>query len=155
MDHRTAGGDGRAAPRPIFVIGTGRSGTHCLAGVVASHPDVRATIEQQPMFDWSVAMAVNPACEPRLFDRLVAEYSAQLARSAPKHYLDKSHPNIWIADKLLAAFPDARFVGVQRHPFATVASMLRHAAVSDWHRQWKTLPVPNRFLGINQEWSTV
>jgi hypothetical protein len=155
MDSRTADGRGRAAPRHIFVIGTGRSGTHCLAGVIASHPDVRATIEEKPMFDWSVAMAVKPACERRLFDRLVAEYAAQLVRSAPKHYLDKSHPNIWIADKLLVAFPRGRFIGVQRHPYATVASMLRHGAVSSWHRHWKSFPVPNRFLGITMEWSSV
>lgn len=155
MHNATIAGGDLAAPRHIFVIGTGRSGTHCLASVLGSHPDMRATVEEEPIFRWSVAMAVNPACEAQLFGKLVAEYSSQLARSAPKHYLDKSHANIWIAEQLLAVFPRARFVGVQRHPYATVASMLRHRAVSHWHRDWKSLPVPNRFLGITRELSKV
>jgi hypothetical protein len=64
-------------------------------------------------------------------------------------YLDKSHPNIWIADKIKEEFPEAKFVGIERNPFATVSSMLKHRGVMKWHRDWKSFPVPNRFLGID------
>ena len=35
--------------RPIFVIGTGRSGTHWIGYILAAHPDIRATIEVSPI----------------------------------------------------------------------------------------------------------
>src|SRR5262249_27562052 len=60
-------------------------------------------------------------------------------------------PNIWLAEKLKATFRDAFFVGIERNPYATVASMLRHGGVSAWHTRWCEFPVPNRFLGITPE----
>lgn len=65
-----------------------------------------------------------------------------------RHYGDKSHTNIWIAEGLAEEFPDAVFVGVRRGVFGTVASMLKHRGVLEWIENWKRYPVPNRFLGI-------
>ena|GEM_PF-3657903 len=72
------------------------------------------------------------------------------ARAAPRHYVDKSHPKLWLVEDLAEAFPNARFLGIQRSPFATVASMLRHPGVLNWCKIWKKFPVPNRFLGITE-----
>jgi hypothetical protein len=96
-------------------------------------------------------MALNPALEKRLFWRLVIAYKWQLLKAAPKIYVDKTHPNIWIAEKLQRAFPQALFVGIERNPYATVASMMKHSGVSAWHHRWREFPVPNRFLGITSE----
>ena len=137
--------------RPIFVIGTGRSGTHWLGETLGSHPEVRATIEVKPMFDWSRDMATNPATRADLLPKLIKAYHRQLLRSAPRHYLDKSHPNIWIAEELLAVFPDALFLGIERNPYATVASMMKHKMVASWHGIWRQFPIPNEFLGIDAE----
>ncbi len=142
---------GCCTTRPVFVIGTGRSGTHWLGYSLANHPEVRATIEIQPLFRLSTRMALNPTLEDKIFDRLVNAYRWQLFKSAPKLYLDKTHPNIWFADKLKAAFPDSLFLGIERNPYATVASMMRHKGVSAWHKRWREFPVPNRFLGITRE----
>ena len=142
---------GAATAEPIFIIGTDRSGTHWIARTLAAHPEVRATIEQKPMFKWATKMAANPAMEDELFPKLVRLYKWQVFRSAPQHYLDKSHPSIWFAERLAEAFPAARFVGIQRDPFATVSSMLRHKGASGWAHAWRTYPVPNRFLGITAE----
>ena len=90
---------GVSATRPVFVIGTGRSGTHWLGYSLKDHPEIRATIEVQPMFRWSIRMAIDPALEKQLFGRLVLAYKWQLFKSAPRLYLDKTHPNIWIAEK--------------------------------------------------------
>jgi len=96
-------------------------------------------------------MALDPGLEKVLFGRLVRAYERQLSRSGPGLYLDKSHPNIWIAEKLRGAFPQASFVGIERGPYATVASMMGHRGVLEWHRRWREFPVPNRFLGITKE----
>ena len=142
---------GISPTRPVFVIGTGRSGTHWLGYSLGDHPEVRATVEIQPMFGWSTRMALNSKLERKLFGRLVLAYKWQLLKSAPRLYLDKTHPNIWIAEKLKKAFPKSLFVGIERNPYATVASMMKHKGVSAWHRRWREFPIPNRFLGITAE----
>lgn len=137
--------------RPVFVIGTGRSGTHWLGYSLDSHPEIRATVEAEPMFGWSTSMALDPSLETLLFNKLVRAYKWQLFKSAPRLYLDKTHPNIWIAEKLKKAFPQSLFIGIERDPYATVSSMMQHKGVSAWHQRWREFPVPNRFLGITPE----
>jgi hypothetical protein len=148
-------GGGSRKPRPVFVIGCGRSGTHLLARALAAHPLVRATIEAEPMFGLSTAMALDPRLEQVLLEDLARCYQMELRRRRPAIYLDKSHPNIWIAEKLKDRFPEARFIGIQRNVFATVASMLKHRGVLQWHERWKEFPLPNRFLGIDAETAAV
>lgn len=142
---------GISTTRPLFVIGTGRSGTNWIGYSLGNHPKVRATLEAQPMFNLSTRMALDPTLERDLFGRLVTVYRWQLFKSAPRLYLDKSHPNIWIAEKLKEVFPESLFVGIERNPYATVASMMKHKGVSTWHRRWREFPIPNRFLGITSE----
>jgi hypothetical protein len=100
-------------------------------------------------------MALVPRLEGELFGQLVAAYQRQLSESSPRLYLDKSHPNIWIAEKLKDAFPQALFLGIERNPYATVASMMKHPGVSAWHKHWREFPIPNRFLGITPELADV
>lgn len=142
---------GKGSTRPVFVIGTGRSGTHWLGYSLADHPEVRATIEVAPIFMWSTRMALDPTLECRLFPLLVLAYRWQLFRSKPRLYVDKTHPNIWHAEKLKRAFPEAQFVAIERNPYATVASMMVHRRVSAWQKRWREFPLPNRFLGITEE----
>lgn len=139
------------ASKPVFVIGTGRSGTHWLGHALESHSEVYATIEVDPMFKLVKKMALNPGRERALFWRLVMHYRRHIMRAWPRLYLDKSHPNIWLAEKLAVQFPKARFVAIEREPYATVASMMRHKGVAAWHRRWQEFPIPNRFLGISTE----
>ena len=136
--------------QPVFVLGSGRSGTHWLGRTIATHPDVTATIEAQPMFRWSLTMAMDPSIERTLFKPLCHAYEGWLEQATTPLYMDKSHQNIWLAEKLHLAFPAARFAGITRNPYATIASMLRHSGVLRWHRRWREYPVPNRFLGIEE-----
>ena len=134
--------------KKIFIIGSGRSGTHWLGYILKAHPDIRVTIEEEPQFGMATAMAVDARKKDELFPKLVQHYRFSHARVAPRHYADKSHPNIWLSEELAGVFPDAVFVGIQRNPYATVASMLKHYGVLAWHTWWKDFPIPNRFLGI-------
>lgn len=136
--------------RAAFIIGAGRSGTHWLGYTLAAHPQIRATIEPQPLFNYATQMALDPELEPQLMPKLIQGYRWQLYKSSPKMYVEKTHPNIWHAEKLKAAFPNAFFVNIERNPYATVASMIVHNnGLSKW--QWDKYPLPNRFLGISEE----
>ena len=142
---------GNSTSRLVFVIGTGRSGTHWLGYTLRNHPEIRATIEGRPMFKLSTRMALNPTLEEKLFGRLLVAYKWQIFRSSPRLYLSKSHPNIWLVEKLKDAFPQSLYLGIERNPYATVASMIKHKKVSEWHLRWREFPIPNRFLGITSE----
>jgi len=134
-----------------FVIGTGRSGTHWLGYTLAEHPDIRTTIESRRIFKLSTRMALDASRKKNYLNTLIRRYKWQLFLSVPKMYLDKSHTNMWLAADLKAAFPNARFLGIERNPYSTVASMLVHKQVAAWHSLWRQFPVPNPFLGISEK----
>lgn len=138
-------------PDPVFVLGTGRSGTHWVAWILEPHTELHTLIEKPPIFEWVTEMAIDAATEPRLLPPLLQRYRLEAASARPRRLLDKSHPNIWLAEKLAEAFPAARFIGVLRDVFGTVASSLRHEGVRYWVENWDAYPVPNRLLGISEE----
>jgi len=137
-------------PGPVLVLGTGRSGTHWIGYILESHPDIAITIEREPMFGLAKSMAMDPATVPERLPDLVRYYRRYRAAFYPRLYADKSHPNIWFAERLQEHLPDVRFVGVLRDAAPTVASMLRHRGVMRSIRAWRDHPVPNPFLGITE-----
>jgi len=137
--------------RKIFVLGTGRSGTTWVGHILNTHPDIVATVEKSEIFTLVTTMAINPASRDRLFPQLVSYYQNEHASVYPRLYADKSHPNIWIADRLASVFPKALFLGIRRNVYATVASMIKHPGVMDWIYNWKNFPVPSEFLGTTKE----
>lgn len=139
----------------IFVLGSGRSGTHWLGHILESHPKLHVTIEDPRWFAHVTQMAMDATTRPALFPSLIAAYRDEASRVAPLQFADKSHPNIWLAETLADALPGSKFVGIQRDPWGTVASMLQHAGVSSWHDRWRDFPVPNHFLGITEELAQV
>ena len=142
---------GPGAAKKIFVVGTGRSGTHWLGYIIGAHPDVVATVERPPIFPWVTQMALRPETVRALYPRLVRRYRHEHGAVLPKHYLDKSHPNIWIAELLAESLPEALFVGIRRDAFGTVNSMLQHEGVLSWIHRWREFPLPSRFLGVNRD----
>jgi succinoglycan biosynthesis protein ExoU len=137
-------------PDPIFVLGTGRSGTHWVAWILEPHPELHTLIEKPPIFEWVTEMAIDATAEHRLLASLLERYRLEAGSARPKRLLDKSHPNIWLAERLAQAFPQAKFIGVLRDVYGTVASSLRHEGVSYWAENWEKYPVPNRFLGVHE-----
>ncbi len=137
---------------PVFIVATGRSGTHFLAEILSSDPRLRVLVEKQPYFRLSTAMALDPRKEKLLMPWLVLGYRYEAARSFGRRLIEKSHPNIWLAEKLAKAFPNSLFLGIQRDVYGTVASMLKHDGVLSWQQHWREFPVPNRFLGIDTQW---
>jgi hypothetical protein len=135
----------------IFVLGTGRSGTHWIGWILEAHPDIHVNVEKPPIFPWVTQIALDPKQRPSLLPKVIRQYMIEHALVAPKQFVDKSHPNLWLARDLAEAFPDARFIGVRRSVYGTVASMLKHEGVMRWIHNWKRFPVPNQFLGIGED----
>lgn len=146
--------DRHAQTRKVFIIGCGRSGTHWLGDILAAHPSVAITVEKKRIFDKVRIAATDPRQRERLMARVVWQYRLEHARVAPLFYVDKSHPNLWHVEILAQALPNSVFVGIVRNPFATVASMIRHPGIMKWTRDWRSLPVPNSFLGISDAVAT-
>lgn len=137
------------ASRPLFIIGTGRSGTHFLAETLSAHQDIAVSIEEYPIFGLVTDIALDLANTGEKKKELLALYHEAVTACSKPFYCDKSHPNIWIAEELAREFPDALFIGIERGVYSCVASMMKHQGVSAWHTQWNRWPVPNPFLGID------
>ena len=141
--------------RFIFVAGTGRSGTHLVGRTIGSHADVEARIEKPLTFRMLTHLATHQDCGwgPRLAieERLLTLiYKAIGALSRKPFVMEKSHPSLWLAERLLHSLDRSVFLAVWRDPEPTVASMLRHGGVLSWYRKLPT-NVENRFLGITSQ----
>jgi len=134
--------------RMAFIIGCGRSGTTWLGRILAASEGFRVTIEQQPIFHLVDRMALDFRGRRSLMAHLIRLYEEEIARSIPRTYVDKSHQNIWLAELLLDAFPDVHFLGIERSPYGTIASMLQHREVLAHFQRWQLYPVPNRHIGL-------
>lgn len=134
----------------IFVIGSGRSGTHWLGYLLEGHPEIDVSIEKPRIFTKVTKMALDSNTRPVLFPKLIELYNKEHKKVIPKYYADKSHPNIWLVEALSNIYPNAYFIGIQRNPYATVSSMLKHDGVLKWHDNWREFPLPNKFLGISE-----
>lgn len=135
----------------MFVLGCGRSGTHWLGHILECYPDIRITIEKNPQFSVVQSIVTNMNLLQKRFPALQQIYMHERQNTPQKIYADKSHPNIFLAGALQKVFPNSKFIGIQRSSLGTISSMLRHQGVLQWHKTWKQYPIPNFFLGINQE----
>lgn len=138
-------------PYKIFVVGCGRSGTHWLGHILESYPEIHVTIEARPMFSWVSKMARKPNLERRLFPLLVQRYRQEHRTVLPRHYADKSHPNLFLAEKLRDALPEARFIGIARRLEGTIASMMLHPAFRRRLDKWNAAPRTARYIGVSTD----
>jgi hypothetical protein len=114
------------------------------------HQDTRVAVEKDPIFKWVKEMSINPQSRELLFPKLIDAYRFEIARTTRPFFVDKSHPNIWLADVLADALAGSLFLGIVRNPFAVVSSMLKHKDVLKWIENWRDYPIPNNFLGITE-----
>jgi len=119
-----------------------------LANILDSHPDFTVTQEELPIFKLVNTMAMsNHRNDLR---ELFTRYREKL--NEHRFYADKSHPAIWFAEELDREFgEDAYFIGAQRGAMGSVASMLKHKAILTMMERWRDYPVPNPYLGINED----
>ena len=139
----------------IYIMGTGRSGTHLLGRTVSSHPLIEGHIEDPDYFHPAVNIAVKQDISSQWYIgiqkyRLLRKYKSLIKQSSSDFILTKSHPVIWFSEYLMNKLDNALFIGIIRNQYQTVSSMLNHSGVQEWYSM---LPQnkPNRFLGITEE----
>ena len=136
-------------PSCVVVIGTGRSGTHWMGNTLGTHPQVYLTSEKQPQFDLVCQMAFNESQRTVLMPELIAAYHQEIATANGRIFVDKSHPALWIANKIALSVPNTKFIVTMRSAYGTIASMLNHSGVQQWFNRWDGQP--NQFLGVTPE----
>lgn len=137
-------------PYIILVVGNGRAGTNFLGKTIKSHPEIIGTIEPPVIFQIVSAMALDKRKRKYLFPLLKSYYSFARLLVKPKHYMDKSHPNLWILKELMGELPNIKVIGIIRDPYQSIASMVQHKGIKKWFSNWEKYPIPNYFLGINE-----
>lgn len=104
-------------PDPVFVLGTQKSGTSAIAGLLGIATGLEATIDLQR--DLAAPWAPAVARGERSFRRFVRHHAACLSNPIVKD------PNLtFLLPRLLERWPEARIVFVRRDPVQTVRSVL-------------------------------
>lgn len=141
--------------RPIFIVGTMRSGSTLFRLVLDSHPAIAIGEETGFMGALAAAKAI-PSWrygkewygrlgwdEDELDARLRNFYTGMFERFAAdqgkQRWGDKTPFHAWHIAEMARIFPDAVFVAIVRHPGAVVASMHKHFhyAVGEAAEYWE------------------
>lgn len=136
----------RILRRPAFVISSVRSGSTLLRVLLDSHSQVHAPHETH-LKDIRVAIRSKYAeralkatkleqaeLQAQLWDRYLAR---ELARTGKPQLVNKCPSDAFIVEEILAAWPDARFVFLLRHPAAIARSRHKLRPMDSEERNWE------------------
>jgi hypothetical protein len=127
---RPSKGD-RLVRQPTFVLSTVRSGSTLLRVLLDSHSQIHSphelhlrdlAVESKSKYSDRSLKAVGldvTGAQYLLWDRLLHR---ELTRSGKRLLVNKTPSDVFIADRLLECWPDARFIFLLRHPAAIAAS---------------------------------
>lgn len=133
----------------IFVIGTGRSGTHFLGRLIGENPSCNLLLEDKEIFPLCKEVNISEYGNKRKLKRLLNKYKKIIKKNKKKYIIEKSHQNIWIVEELQKEFPNAFFIGIERDVKQVVYSMMRHPGILKWFNLLDTTK-ESHFLGINK-----
>ncbi|MEM8791457.1 MAG: hypothetical protein AAGE80_07555 [Pseudomonadota bacterium] len=142
--------------RAVFVVGTGRSGTHFLLRSLKGFSktyDPHNGKEYGPVLK-DIAKA---AIHHRLPSKDTEAYYRRQMSETSSVLLDQHHPNLFFAEHWKSRLDDIVFLYLDRPTVQIVASMMRHKGVQSWYSyatNWRRrtidrIPYPNRFLGVD------
>lgn len=110
--------------RPVFIVGTGRSGTRSLFRMLSGAPGIEihheyAVLETQKLASLYFMGRIN-ADEVKL--RIARMHGAAVYYSRADTWIDSSNKLSWIIDPLAEQFPDSRFLAIVRDGRKVVSS---------------------------------
>lgn len=136
----------RALRKPAFVISSVRSGSTLLRVLLDSHSQIHAPHETH-LKDIRVEVRSKYAeralkasqlehteLQAQLWDRYLAR---ELARTGKPQLVNKCPSDAFIVDEIQAAWPDARFVYLLRHPAAIARSRAKLRPMDSEERNWE------------------
>jgi Sulfotransferase family len=136
-----AAGGGRLLTAPVFIFSAPRAGSTLLRAILGSHSELYAPPELplrhlgvRAETKWIRASLeglglTTEDVEHMLWDRVLYE---ALRRSGKPRLVVKTPANVLAWERIAAAWPDARFIFLLRHPAAAVASL--HSSFDPaWH----------------------
>ncbi|MBE1607026.1 sulfotransferase [Actinopolymorpha pittospori] len=130
---RRVAADARLVRSPVFVICPVRSGSTLLRVLLNSHPDICAPHELHLRFvrvqferhyaelSMKELGLEQDELEYMLWDRVMHR---ELVASGKRVLVDKTPGNATFHERLVAGWPDARFIFLLRHPASIVASLM-------------------------------
>jgi hypothetical protein len=147
---RSPSGVERLVPSPVFVLSSARSGSTLLRVLLNSHSRIcaphelhlrRVHVQIEDVNYARVAMKElaldEETLEHLLWDRIMHR---QLQRTGKSVFVEKTPGNGAIWERLLQAWPEARFIYLIRHPAAILASLERaYPDASTAHLQRRVL----------------
>jgi tetratricopeptide (TPR) repeat protein len=166
-------GDQPDLVEPIFILGMPRSGTTLVEQILSSHTEIAGAGEQGFIEQRGTHFATG---EVKLDEQGLLEfrrdYLAQLGKfsDGERYVTDKMPQNFRLIPLILAAFPEAKIIEVQRDPMATLWSNFKHCFTAtglgysynlddlvEYHKLYKYLMssyheyFPNKIYTLNYE----
>lgn len=138
----------------IFIVGTGRSGTHFLCRSLRGFSNVDDYQNGKENHDIRIPLTEMALKHQPLSSDIIDYYTSSIeeAEHDGKIFLDQLHTNLYHVDQLAKHFPNSLFLATQRPKEQIVASMLNHGGVRKWFKyamKHDDVVFPNKFLGVN------
>ena len=92
----------------VFIGGMGRSGTHYLGRILGEHPQTILRLESKFTFKSITQYVVYRGERHRLIVWLALAYLKIKSMLTQKQIIEKTHPAIWIKDKIDFICPEAK-----------------------------------------------
>ncbi|MBV1895950.1 MAG: sulfotransferase [Rhodobacteraceae bacterium] len=121
-DQETRMGGDLGSPKPIFIIGQPRSGTTLMELMISAHPDVIGLGEYGAIEEAAISALNSGVSDP---GQHAKAYRSELPKNVDrfKAMVDKMPGNYMYLGFLVEAFPDAKFIHIERDPREVAFSM--------------------------------
>ena len=142
----------------IFIVGTGRSGTHFTCRAINGFSNVYDPNDGKEVPGVLEEIAQAAIYHKKYPQQALSYYESQSQQlQKGQVFLDQHHPNIFFTEDIEAIFESPVFLYPRRDVEQVVASMINHPGVMGWYdfarksKKWfssiPTVPFPNKFLG--------
>lgn len=143
--------------KAIFIVGTGRSGTHFTTNALSGFSNFYDPLNCRE-YDNVLYPIAKAAIGHQNYPSFAKGYYEAIKLSIPsgKVFVDQHHPNLFFVNDLVNIFDDVTFLCPRRDILQIVSSMLQHSGVMSWYnyfhanysRNPNLAPFPNKFLGV-------
>jgi Sulfotransferase family len=140
----------RVSSERVFLVGAMRAGTTSLYHYLATHPDIYPTPLKEPRFFCLPSPASSDISD---YESLFAgQASERWAFEASTHYT-RYPKHRGVPERIRAAFPEARFIYIVRHPIDRIASAYLHWRAHGRERrpfEEAVLSEPSEYLNVSR-----